>query len=48
MKYEVTYFGKRYGNTYRNTFPNYTKAWRFGEKLRKLNIAFIINQIKDV
>lgn len=47
MKYEVIYYGKRYGK-YRNTYPNYTKAWRFGEELRKQNIAFIINQVKDV
>lgn len=45
MKYEVTYYGKRYGNTYRNIYPNYTNAWRFGEKLRKLNIHYIINPV---
>ena len=48
MKYEVAFTGKRYGGAFRQTFPNYTAAWRYGEKLRKENIVFIINPIHNV
>lgn len=45
MKYEVTFTGKRNGGLFRQTFSNYTAAWRYGEKLRKENIVFIINPV---
>lgn len=47
MKYEVKFNGKRYGGEFRQIFSSYTEAWRYGEKLRKENIVFIINPVNN-
>ena len=45
MKYEVKFHMQSDGVTYRQTFENYTKAWRYGQQLEKRNIHYIINPV---
>lgn len=48
MKYEVKLYSKRHGGEIRQPFENYTKAWRYGQKLEKRNIFYIINPVNNV
>lgn len=48
MKYEVILYSKRHGGEIRQTFANYTKAWRYGQQLEKMKIYYIINPVYDV
>lgn len=48
MKYEVKLYSKRHGGEIRQTFANYSEAWRYGQLLEKRNIFYIINPKHDV
>lgn len=45
--YEVKFHIQRNGVTYRQTFENYSNAWRYGQLLEKRNIHYIINPVNN-
>lgn len=47
MMYEVKFHIQRNGVTYRQTFENYSNAWRYGQLLEKRNIHYIINPVNN-